>query len=133
MLKIGLINAGTACIFTSTLISLSNIRIGGSIPSQTSLKCENDGVSSVLGMKGAEKRKLLRKKTGVGVVILHLIYALNRITTSRSVALIVILLCKYSVAVIMTLLAFSDTFVCLPFPVILLGLTVVRAHYFPLV
>jgi hypothetical protein len=84
-------------------------------------------------MKGAEKRKLVRKKTGVGVVILHLIYALNRITTSRSVALIVILLCKYSVAVIMTLLAFSDTFVCLPFPVILLGLTVVRAHYFPLV
>jgi hypothetical protein len=57
-------------------------------------------------MKGAEKRKLLRKKIGVGVIILHLIYALNRVTTFRSVALIVILLCKYSVAVILTLFAF---------------------------
>lgn len=113
MLSISLIDAGTACIFTSTLIYLSNVRIGGSFPSQTNLKRENNGVSVVLEMKGAEKRKLLRKKTGVGVVILHHIYALNHVTTSRTVALIVILLCKYSVAVIMTLFCVFWYF-CMP-------------------
>jgi hypothetical protein len=106
MLSIGLFDAGFAPIITSSLIHLSLIRIGGSFPSQTNLKHENDGVSVVLGMKVAEKRKLLKKKTGVGVITLHLIYALNRIATSRSVALIVILSCKYSVAVIMTFCIF---------------------------
>jgi hypothetical protein len=81
------------------VIEHGSVRINGSFPFQINWKYEDNGASVVLGMKGAEKRKLLRKRTGVGVVTLHLIYALNHITTSHSVEVTVILLCKYAVAV----------------------------------
>ena len=66
---------------------------------QTSLKCEDDSVSAVPGMKGAEKRKLLRKRTDVGAIILHHTFVLNHITTSHSVEQTVMLLCGYSLVV----------------------------------
>jgi len=66
---------------------------------QTSLKCEDDGVNAVPGMKGAEKRKLLRKKTDVGAIILRRTFVLNHITTSHSVEQTMMLLCRYSLAV----------------------------------
>jgi len=50
-------------------------------------------------MKGAEKRKLLRKRTDVGAVILHHTFVLSHITTSHSVEQTVMLLCRYSLAV----------------------------------
>jgi hypothetical protein len=90
------IDAGSVHFFCC---SNSSVRINGSFRFQTNWKLEDDGAIAVLGMKGAEKRKLLRKRTGVGVVILHLIYALSHITTSHSVELTVIRLCKYAIAV----------------------------------
>jgi hypothetical protein len=101
------------------LIELGNIRTDGSIPFQTNWKYEDNGASVVLEMKGAGKRKLLKKRTGVGVVILHLTYALNHITIFRSVELTVILLCKYAVTVRMSGFCFS--FVIHPFPIKLKG------------
>lgn len=50
-------------------------------------------------MKGAEKRKLLRKRTDVGAVILHRTFVLNHVTTSHSAEQTVMLLCRYSLAV----------------------------------
>lgn len=94
MLRMNLIDAGNVFFFLLALIDLGSIRINESVPFQTNWKYEDNAASVVPGMKGAEKRKLLKKRTGVGVGILHLIYALNHNTTFLSVELTVILLCK---------------------------------------
>jgi hypothetical protein len=99
------------------------------------LKCEDDCVNAVPGMKGAEKRKLLRKRTDVGAIILHLTFVLNHITTSHSVEQTVMLLCRYSLGVRRRIFfTFCCARVCHSLPVelllILLGLLIFTGCHF---